>query len=121
MDNGKTVNKVPMLMNAEGQPEQMGYSSGNYLSQQQAQQQRYMMDKNSDFGGGGQGKNDENYGPPQMPMRNEFRPNMRRYMGQDPNAPMMERGAMIPPPPHPGVFNRSGNYGGYPPRFRSQW
>ncbi|XP_055715496.1 trithorax group protein osa-like isoform X3 [Phlebotomus papatasi] len=120
MDNGKTVNKVPMLMNAEGQPEQMGYSSGNYLSQQQAQQQRYMMDKNSDFGGGGQGKNDENYGPPQMPMRNEFRPNMRRYMGQDPNAPMMERGAMIPPPPHPGVFNRSGNYGGYPPRFRSQ-
>ncbi|XP_059619880.1 uncharacterized protein LOC132263888 isoform X2 [Phlebotomus argentipes] len=121
MDNGKTVNKVPMvpLMGAEGQPEQLNYSSANYLPP--GQQQRYMMEKSSDFGGGGsQGKNEENYGPPPMPMRNEFRPNMRRYMGQDSNPPMLERGVMIPPPPHPGVFNRSGNYGGYQQRFRSQ-
>ncbi|XP_055694819.1 trithorax group protein osa-like isoform X3 [Lutzomyia longipalpis] len=122
MESGKTVNKVSMvpLMGAEGQPEQMSYSSGNYLPSQQSQQQRYMMEKNSDFGCGGQGKNDENYGPPQMPMRNEYRPNMRRYGGPDPNAPMMDRGVMLPPPPHPGVFNRPGPYGGYQPRYRSQ-
>ncbi|GAB0094906.1 hypothetical protein DMENIID0001_102320 [Sergentomyia squamirostris] len=111
MDNGKAVNKVPMgpLMGSEGQPEQINYSNANYLPPQQ--QPRYMPDKGGDY----LGKNEDNYGPPPMPlMRSDFRPNMRRFAGQD-------GGVMIPPPPHPGMYNRSGNYGGYQPRFRSQW